>query len=223
MSASVETDVELFDMMREKLYAAVVCDTLDKLGHRNQAMRADLRPVYDGATVVGRALTVLTADVYEPTEDPYDLEIEAVDSLAPNNVLVAATGRSTRTCFWGELLSTAAQTRGARGTVVDGYVRDVRQIAEMQYPVFAAGLKPVDSLGRSIVVGYECPVECGDVLVSPGDVVFGDVDGIVVVPKDALDELVPLALEKVAGENRTREELLKGAKLREVYDRYGVL
>ena len=216
-------DLKLFDMMKEKLYSAVLSDALDQVGLRDQAMRADIRPVFPEAVAVGRALAALSVDIYEVLENPYEKEIASVDLLKPGNVLVAATGRSTRTCFWGELLSTAARARGANGAVVDGYTRDVRQIVQMQFPVFAAGMNPVDSAGRGVVMDYNCPVSCGDVVVNPGDIVFGDIDGIVVIPKAAEKEVIQRAVDKVAGENRTREELQKGAYLRDVYEKYGVL
>lgn len=214
---------EMFDTMRDKLKAAVISDILDRLGAREQAMRADIRPVYQGAIVIGRAYTVLTANIFQIIDDPYKREIEAVDSLKSNDVMVVCTNRSTRTCFWGELLSTAARARGARGIVIDGYTRDVAQIIAMQFPTFAAGMSVVDSAGRSIVVDHGCPVNCGDVLVNTGDIVFGDIDGVVVIPKELEKEVIPLALEKVGKENLTRNELLKGAMLKDVYDKYGVL
>ncbi len=214
---------EMFDMMRDKLNAAVISDIVDSLGVREQAMRADIRPVYQGAIVVGRAYTVITADIFKIIDDPYGGEIEAVDSLKPNDVMVVCTHRSTRTCFWGELLSTAARARGARGIVVDGYTRDVAQITAMKFPTFATGISMVDSAGRSIVIEHGCPVNCGDVLVNTGDIVFGDIDGVVVIPKELEKEVIPLALEKVGKENLVRDELLKGAMLRDAYDKYKVL
>jgi len=214
---------EMFDMMRDKLNAAVISDVLDSLGARKQAMRADIRPIYQGAIVVGRAYTALTADIYKIIDDPYKGEIEAVDSLKPNDVMVVCTNRSTRTCFWGELLSTAAQARGARGIVIDGYTRDVAQITAMQFPTFATGMSVVDSANRSIVVDHGCPVNCGDVLVNTGDILFGDIDGVVVIPKELEKEVIPRALEKVGKENLVRNELLKGAMLRDAYDKYKTL
>ena len=216
-------ETEMFDLMRDKLNAAVISDIVDRLGAREQAMRADIRPVYQGAIVVGRAYTVITADIFKIIDDPYGGEIEAVDSLKPNDVMVVCTHRSTRTCFWGELLSTAARARGARGIVVDGYTRDVAQITAMKFPTFATGISMVDSAGRSVVIEHGCPVNCGDVLVNTGDIVFGDIDGVVVIPKELEKEVIPLALEKVGKENLVRDELLKGATLRDAYDKYKVL
>ncbi len=216
-------DQEMFAIMQEKLYAAVISDILDYLGAREQAMRADICPIYQGAVIVGRAYPILSADTFKISDDPYRGEIEAVDSLKANDVAVWCTNRSTYTCVWGELLSTAARARGARGAIIDGYIRDVPQITAMKFPTFATGRKPVDSAGRSRVIDHGCPACCGDVLVNPGDIIFGDIDGVVVIPKELEKKVIPLALEKVKKENLTRNELLKGAMLREAYDKHKVL
>jgi 4-hydroxy-4-methyl-2-oxoglutarate aldolase len=218
-----EDELELFAMMRSELYSAVLCDALDQVGFREQAMRADIRPIYPDAVVVGRALTMQSVDVYEPEKNVYEHEIAAVDSLRPGDVMVASTQQSTRTCLWGELLSTASIARGATGAIIDGYTRDVRLIRKMQFPVFSTGMYPVDSAGRGMVIEYESTINCGGVIVHPGDIIFGDIDGIVVIPKNAAREVIERAVEKVKGENITREALKNGTTLREVYDKYGVL
>src|SRR5690554_1315604 len=218
-----KNDATLFAQMKERLFSAVISDALDQVGVRDRVMRADLRPLDPKMVICGRAFTILSADVYEKNKDPYELEIEALDSLTPHSVAVWSTNGSKRTGVWGELLSTAARVRGAVGAIIDGYIRDAVQIMEMEFPVFCTGLKPVDSSGRSLVIDYNCAVEVGDVLVSPGDIVFADYDGVVVIPKDAEDEVIRLAIEKVQRENATREELLKGAYLKDVYAKYGVL
>ncbi len=218
-----DDDLMLFALLKEQLYSAVLSDALDQAGLRQQAMRADIRPTDPDAVVVGRALTMHSVDVFEPEQNVYEHEIAAVDSLRPGDVMVASTQRSTRTCLWGELLSTAAVARGAHGAVIDGYVRDVKLIRKMQFPVFSTGMYPVDSAGRGMVIDYNCTVNCGDVIVHPGDIVFGDIDGVVVIPAAVAREVIERAMDKVQGENRTREELRNGATLREVYDKYGVL
>lgn len=214
---------EMFDEMRDKLYAAVISDVLDRLGAREQAMRADIRPVYQGAIIVGRAYPVIFADIFEVSDDPYRGEIEAVDSLKPNDVIVVFSNQSKRACFWGELLSTAARAHGARGAVIDSYIRDVAQITAMKFPTFATGMKVADNAGRSTVIAHGCPAKCGDVLVKPGDIIFGDIDGVVVIPKELEKEVMSIALEKVNKENLTRNDLLNGLLLRDVYAKYGVL
>ncbi len=218
-----KNDKELFDTMEQKLYSSVICDVLDKLGYRQQAMRADINPMWPGAVVAGRAHTCLSADIYEVKENNYENEIAAVDSLKPNDVFVAGTNCSTETSLWGELLSTASRARGARGAIVDGYVRDVVRIAEMKFPLFATGTRPLDSMGRSIVLEYGRPVMCGEVLVNEGDIVLADIDGVIVIPKDIEQEAIKLALEKASAEDTVRDELLTGALLGDVYKKYGVL
>ena len=216
-------DTELFAMMEKRLYAAVISDALDAAGYREQTLRHTIRPLYPEAVVVGRAMPVLCVDVYETPDEPYQQEIAAVDSLKQNDIFVCSTNQSTRNCIWGELLSTAARARGARGAIIEGFIRDARQITEMQFPVFMTGLSPVDSYGRGDVVAYNVPIECGGVTVNPGDIVFGDIDGAVVIPQSVEAEVIEAALAKVSGENRTRDELRAGATLREVYDKYGIL
>ena len=218
-----DDDLKLFDMMKAQLYSAVLSDALDQVGFREQAMRANIRPIYPDAIVVGRAMTMQSVDVYESKDNDYEHEIAAVDSLTPGNVMVASTQQSTRTCLWGELLSTASVARGANGAVIDGYTRDVRMIQKMDFPVFSTGMYPVDSAGRGVVIDYNITINCGGVIVHPGDIIFGDFDGVIVIPKDAAQEVIERAVAKVEGENITREELRKGATLREVYDKYGVL
>lgn len=216
-------DVELFEHIERNLYTAVLADSLDELGFRQQAMRETIRPLSPDLVFAGWARTISCMDVYHTCENPYELEIEAIDSLIPGEIAVVATGDSKRNAPWGELLSTAAMTRGARGAVIDGLVRDVKKIQSLGFPVFATGIKPVDSRGRGIVVDYNVPVECQGVRVTPGDLVVADYDGVVVVPAAAVTEAVRMATEKVSRENHSRQELMNGALLRQVYDKYGVL
>ena len=216
-------DARLFDLMERKLFTAVLCDVMDTMGYRNQAMSEVIRPLEPKFVFAGRAKTILAADIYHVPEEPYKLEIAAMDSILPNDIVMVGTGNSRRSGFWGELLSTAARARGARGAVMDGLVRDVRQIVELGFPVFAAGIKPVDSKGRGLVVGYDCPIQCGGVAVHPGDVVMADYDGVAVIPKAIVKEAVEAALEKVEKEDKTRDELAKGAYLGDVFKRHGVL
>jgi len=217
----------MFDTMQDKLNSAVISDILDSLGAREQAMRPDMRPVYWGATIAGRAYPVLAADIFQLREelknDPYRGEIEAVDSLKPNDVFVGCINRSSRAGFWGELLATAARARGGRGAIIDGCTRDVAQLTKMNFPTFATGIRVPDSKGRCMVIDHGCPVNCGGVLVNPGDIVFGDIDGVVVIPRELEEKVIPLALEKEGKENLLRNELLKGMTLRDAYNKHRVL
>ncbi len=218
------TDYERFAVIRQRLYTPVVSDTLDSLGFRGQAMRHDIRPLHPDFMVVGRARTLLWMNTYEPVKpNPYVNEIRAVDSLKPGDVSVHSTDYSWNIAPWGELLSTASRLRGSTGTIVDALVRDVKKIIAMDFPTFARGIKPLDSCGRGFVADIDVPILCGEVEVRPGELVFGDYDGIVVIPREVEEEVLARALAKVEGENRTRDELLQGRLLGEVYAKYGVL
>ncbi len=211
--------------VRENLRVPAVCDILDDLGRRNQAMHHRLRPLDpDHSIIVGRARTFRWMETdYIVEEDPYGLEIDAMDSLKPGDVVVHSSDPGWTNAPWGELMSTLALRNGAAGCICDGLIRDCRQIMVMRFPVFHAGIRPVDSKGRARVMAYDVPVRCGDVLVHPGELVFADFDGVVVIPRDVEDDVIRLASEKLSKENATRRELLNGRTLRDVFDEFGVL
>jgi 4-hydroxy-4-methyl-2-oxoglutarate aldolase len=219
-----KSDKELFLFIHKHLYVASVCDILDEMGYRNQAMHQRLRPLLSDIRhcgFVGRARTfhwVETDVIIE--EDPYGLEIEAMDSLKAGDVVVHSTDYRGTNAPWGELMSTISKSKGVVGCVCDSQIRDCIKIMEMNFPVFYAGIRPLDSKGRGMVVGYDVPIQCGEVLVNPGDLVYSDFDGIVVVPKEVESELFHRAKEKVENENHSRIELQNGRSLREVYNKY---
>ncbi len=216
-------DLELFRQVEECLYTAVISDSLDELGYRNQALREFIRPLSPDDRFVGWARTFSYVDIYHIPPNPYAMEIDAIDSILPGEVVVVSTAGSLQNAPWGELLSTAARARGARGAVIDGLVRDVRKIQELEFPVFARGIKPVDSKGRGTIIDYNVPIECAGARVSPGDLVFADYDGVITVPAEVLPNVIQLAMEKVEKENGSRAELLQGAYLKDVFAKYGVL
>jgi regulator of RNase E activity RraA len=208
---------------QELLSSAVIADVLDSLGHRASVLPPSVRPLQPHWKVFGRAATLEFHTVTVIPERPYFVELECIDALRSGDVLVATTGGDYRSALWGELLSTAARARGARGAVIDGLTRDVAKIVAMDFPVFAAGVSPLDSKGRLDGLRHGHPLQVGACLVRPGDWVVGDVDGVVVVPAALADQALPLALEKVTGENRVRAELAQGRSVREVFHEYGIL
>jgi len=216
---------DFFATIARQLYTAVLSDVLDALGYRAQALPPSIRPLDDTRNMVGLARTGLYREIFEVRagENPYELEIALVDDLKPDDVAVFGCGGSSRIAPWGELLSTAAKARGAAGCLTDGYVRDIRQIRQMGFPVFHAGIAPLDSKGRGKVAEIDVPIECGGVRVLPGDLVVGDADGVIVVPQAVEADTLDRAFAKVRGENRTREELERGAKLADVFARHGIL
>jgi regulator of RNase E activity RraA len=214
-----------FEALRMKLFTAVLSDCLDAAGYRQQALAARIRPLDESLVLCGRARTALYMDVYDAPEgeNPYELEIRLVDDLKPGEVPVFACGESGRIGPWGELLATAARARGAAGAVMDGLVRDVRAIREMKFPVFHGGIGPLDAKGRGKVMAIDVPAVVAGVRIEPGDLVFGDADGVVVIPRAAEERVIAAALDKVRGENATREALARGEKLADVFRRHGIL
>ena len=213
------------DELRTKLFTSVLSDCLDSVGERDQALPSRIRPLDDDLVMVGRARTAAFMEVYhhEPDTNPYELEIALVDSLQPGEIPVFACSNPARVAPWGELLSTAARARGAAGALMDGCTRDIKAIRAMKFPVFHGGIAPLDSKGRGRIMALDVPVACGGVMVNTGDLVFGDADGVVVIPKRVEDEVLRLAFDKIKGEKNTLADLERGDKLADVFARYGIL
>jgi regulator of RNase E activity RraA len=205
------------------MYSAVIGDALDALGYTNQAPSLQLRPMTGASKIVGRAKTTLWADMAHPDPKPYELELLALDSCRPDDVLVAAAGGSMRSGIWGELLSTAARNRGCVGAIVDGAVRDVAQMTSMGFPVFACGTCLRDSANRQRVIDVDVPVDLGGVACSPGDLVVADLDGIIIVPQAIEKQALARAWAKIHDENVTRDAIRAGMLATEAYRKYGVL
>ncbi len=209
--------------MRQSLYAAVVADALDSLGYRHQSPRVQLRPYTVEGVLVGRCKTTLWADMFHQDPEPYALELSAVDSCQPDDVLIAAAAGSNQSAIWGELLSTACKNSGCVGAIVDGAVRDIRRMREMEFPVYARSAQVYDSLNRQRVIDVDVPVEIDGVRFCSGDLVIADLDGIVVVPQAVEAEAISRAWEKVHTENRVRDDIRAGMKATAVFKKYGVL
>ena len=216
---------EILEQARNKLYTAVISDTLDGMGILSQALPPSVRPLDERLVLCGRARTGLYMPVYHEDEalDVYEHEIALVDDLRPGDVAVFSCAGNSRIAPWGELLSTAACARGAHGCVTDGLVRDVRMIREMGFPVFAGGIGPLDTKSRAKMMMADVPSEIGDAKISPGDIIFGDVDGVVAIPDAVASEVLAAAMQKATEENNVRDELAAGAKLKDVFDKYGIL
>jgi regulator of RNase E activity RraA len=210
-------------MVRQHLYAAVVCDALDGMGHPNQSPRVQLACMSGGPMLVGRCRTTLWADMAHVDPKPYELELIAVDGCRPDDVLVAAAGGSMRSGIWGELLSTAAKNSGCAGAIIDGAVRDVAKMRAMGFTTFARGTCIYDSQNRQRVIDIDVPVEIDGVRIAPGDLAIADTDGLVIVPRAIESKALRRAWEKVHAENVTRESIKGGMKAVAAYQKYGVL
>lgn len=210
------------ERIKTELFTAVVGDVMDTLGLTKQFLPPQIKPLDDDMVVVGRALTVLESDVSEPKSQSFGLMFDALDDLKPDEVYLAS-GMSPTYAVWGGLMSTRAIKLGAAGAILNGYHRDTPEIRSLNFPLFSWGGYAQDQGGRGEVVEYRCPLTFQNgVTVYPGDVVFGDVDGVVVIPREHEREVVDLALEKVRGENKVREAIESGMSAKEVYQKFGI-
>ena len=205
------------------IYTALVCDIMDSLGHRNQAMSHDVRPSHADGWIAGYAVTLDAYENHQHHDDPYGKIFAAYDLVKAGDVFVAATNGETKSGLWGELLSTAAKARNVESVVTDGLVRVIRQMNDMGFNCFCKGYSPLDSAGRIIVESVNENIQCGGVIVNPGDFILGDYDGVAVIPAAIKDEVFKLSMEKLEGENTVRDALAAGRSPREVFDEYGIL
>ena len=210
-------------MMRQSFTSAVVSDALDAEGYPRQSPRVPLKPLTVNTVLVGRCRTTLWAEMAHPDPRPYDLELRAVDSCRTDDVIIAAANGSLRSGVWGELLSTAARNGGCVGVIVDGGVRDVRQMRAMGFPCFARATIVYDSRDRQRVIDLDVPVEIDGVRFNSGDLVIADEDGVVVVPRAVETSVVRRAWDKVHAENRVRDAIKGGMKATTAFDTFGVL
>ena len=224
-------DDELFALCRAGLFSAVIGDVMDLMGYTDQFLSPQLQPLDTSMVVVGRAMPVLEADdnggegpgrVNDLFNRPFGLMLRALDDLQKNEVYIC-TGASPEYALWGELMSTCARNRGATGAVVDGYARDTRGILELGFPVFAYGRYARDQRPRGKVIDFRCTIRMGAVTVKPGDIVFGDLDGVCVVPRDIEKEVIEAAWKKAHGEKRVFEAIKQGMGAQEAWDTFGIL
>ena len=224
-------DADLFAAMRGRLFTAVVGDVLDRMGLLHQFLPPHIRALRADMVALGRAMPVLEADYFAAADpagqtalsrQPFGLMFQALDSLKPQEVYVAA-GASPRYALWGELMSTRALHLQAAAAVVDGYCRDSAAILALNFPTFSHGTYAQDQGPRGKVVDYGVPIEIGAVRIRPGDILFGDRDGVLVIPREAEAEAIALALEKAATENRVRLAIEAGMSTVEAFARFGVM
>jgi regulator of RNase E activity RraA len=227
--ARMEEDA-VFSTLRDKLFTAVVGDVLDKMGWRRQFLPQAIGPLKPDMKVIGRAMPVLEADIFDDAggspggggSKPFGLMLEALDDLRPNEVYVA-TGGSLRYAFWGELMSTRARYLRAAGAVLNGFVRDASGIEALGFPTFSRGLYAQDQGPRGKVIDFRVTIEIEGVRIAPGDLIFGDREGVLVIPSQAAADAIAAALEKASTENRVATAIQHGMGAREAFETYGVL
>ncbi|MBS7229657.1 RraA family protein [Flavobacterium psychroterrae] len=224
-----KNDEELFDIVRKELYTAVVGDIMDKMKLLNQFLPPQIQPLRDDMFIIGRAMTVLEADVVSDFSNnnpvlnrPFGLMLEALDDLKKNEVYIC-TGSSPSYALWGELMATRAQILGAAGAVVDGYSRDTKGILDLGFPSFSYGRYSQDQAPRGKVIDFRVPIEIKGVKINSGDIILGDMDGVCVIPKEIEVEVFRLAIEKARGEKVVQQKIQEGMSTREAFDKYGIM
>jgi regulator of RNase E activity RraA len=224
-------DADLFQIARQELFTAVVSDILDKVGFANQFLPPRIKPLMPDMVLIGRAMTVLVADFGEEVTEgshnpvaamPFGLLLEALDDLKPNEIYCTAGG-SPAYALWGELMTTRAKKCGAVGTVLEGYTRDTRAVLQLDYPVFCYGSYSPDQGPRGKVIDFRVPVRIGQTRIVPGDILFGDLDGVCVVPREAEEEVFVKALEKARTERSVLKSLQGGMTAVDAFKTYGIL
>jgi len=221
---TLEKEAELFELIRYELFTAVVGDVMDSIGLTSQFLPPQIKPLHDDMIIVGRALTVLEEDISIHDRNlSFGLMFDALDDLKPYEVYIA-TGSSPNYALWGGLMSTRAIKLKAAGAVLNGYHRDTMEIRDLNFPVFSWGSYAQDQGGRGKVVDFRCPLTFPNgVTVNPGYIVFGDVDGVVVIPQESEVKIVELALEKAHGENMVRKSIKAGMSAKEAFQKFGIM
>lgn len=226
-----QSDSEVFQSARRELFSAVIGDVMDKLGLQQQFLPPAVVPLDRSMIVCGRAMTVLEADVFEESTTsshnpisarPFGLMMDALDDLKTDEVYIC-TGASPRYALWGELMSVRAIKCGAAGAVVDGYSRDTRGVLALGFPTFSHGSYAQDQGPRGKVIDFRVPIQIGQARVIPRDIVFGDLDGVCVIPRAVEEEVLARAFEKARKEKVVRKALEEGMTSKAAFEKFGIL
>jgi regulator of RNase E activity RraA len=226
-----QSDQELFELARRELFAAVVGDIMDTMGLQKQFLPPQIRPLRNDMVLIGRAMTVLEADVFSAEVEnsanslmakPFGLMLEALDDLKAGEVYIC-TGASPTYALWGELMSVRAMQLGAAGAVLDGYARDTDGILNLNFPAFSYGSYAQDQGPRGKVIDYRVPLEIGGVKIMPRDIVFGDIDGVCIIPREVEEEVFTKSVEKARGEKLVRKAIESGMSAADAYKKFGIM
>lgn len=209
--------------MKKKLYSGIICDVLDQMGYRNQALSNAITPLKDQTVIFGPAFTSIGTQVYSMPEDPLTAQCKIVDQLGEDEIYVLVTRGEYNCAVFGELFATAINGRKGAGVLLDGFARDIKALNEMDFPLFYRGKDPKTSKGRCEINEYQIPVELDGVIINPGDYIFGDIDGVAVIPKDIAEEVLSRALETIEKENQVRDRLKNGSSLQQAYEEIGAI
>ncbi|MBT8359970.1 MAG: RraA family protein [Deltaproteobacteria bacterium] len=231
MPKTYSDDHELFTIVKQELFTAVVGDVMDKMGLLHQFLPPEIKPLRDDMVLIGRAMTVLEADFFSEGDEsapgplsnkPFGLMLEALDDLKSGEVYVA-TGASPLYALWGELMSTRALHLGANGALVNGFARDIPGILALDFPTFATGRYAQDQGPRGKVIDYRVALEIAGIRIEPGTLLFGDLEGVIVIPKEAEEEIIARALEKARGEKLVAKAIRGGMSAVEAFEKFGIM
>lgn len=222
-----DSEEQLLELAKKELFSAVIGDVMDQLGLLKQFLPPQIQPLRSDMVVVGRAMPVLEADIDEPAaasfmDKPFGLMLEALDDLKRNEVYIC-TGASPKYALWGELMSTRAMKLGAVGAVVDGYSRDTNGILNLNFPTFSYGRYAQDQAPRGKVVDFRIAIQVAEALVNPGDLVFGDLDGVCIIPQEQEQEIIYKSLEKARGEKLVKMAIEDGMSACDAFDKFGIM
>ena len=224
-------DEELFKLIRQGLYTAVVGDIMDKLGLQRQFLPPQIRPLKEDMYIIGRAMTVLEADCFEELSlgsqnplmnKPFGLMLETLDDIKPGEVYICS-GSSPKYALVGELMMTRIKMCGGVGAVVNGYSRDTNGIYDVGLPVFSYGSYAQDQAPRGKVIDFRVPIEMDGVRINSGDIIVGDIDGVCVVPRNREKEIFTLALEKARGEKVVLNAIKNGMTAVDAWNTFGIM
>lgn len=211
------------EMIKEILYSGIISDVLDGMGYRNQALAGGISPLTDDTVIFGPAFTSIGTTVYSMPENPLVAQCKVVDQLGEDEIYVLVTRGDYNCAVFGELFATAVNARKGAGVLLDGYARDVKALKEMKFPLFYKGRDVRTSKGRCEINECQIPVILDGVTIRPDDYIFGDIDGVIVIPKEVAEEVIRQAVETVEKENEVRTRLLNGSTLQKAYEEIGAI
>ena len=211
------------EFIKKNMYSGVLCDVMDEMGCRNQCIGKELMPLKDDTVIFGPAFTSIATTVYSMPESPLTAQCKVVDQLEEDEIYVLVTRGDYNCAVFGELFATRVNNKKCAGVLLDGYARDLKALKEMDFPLFYAGHDPRTSKGRAEINECQIPVIMYGVTINPGDIIFGDIDGVAVIPKDIADEVIEKAFETIKSEDQVRESLRQGATMEAVYAKHGTI
>ena len=211
------------EYLKKTLYSGILCDVMDQMGYRNQALSNEIFPLEDDTVIFGPAFTSIGTEVYSMPDDPLTAQCKVVDQLSEGEIYVLVTRGNYNCAVFGELFATAVNGRKGAGVLLDGYARDMKALHEMGFPLFFRGKNPKTSKGRCEINECQIPVLIDGVTINPGDYIFGDIDGVVIIPKEIVDQVLSEALATIQKENLVRQKLTDGISLQQAYAEIGAI